>query len=86
MLHIKRKDFIALIQAAQDQLPNDQYHYLMRVADNKQGKDLTARVYEIVCVNGLLILGESPLKHDGKSIECSLPISDGHGPLFGDIL
>jgi len=43
-------------------------------------------VYEIVCVNGLLILGESPLKHDGKSIECSLPISDGHGPLFGDIL
>jgi len=44
------------------------------------------RVYEIVCVNGLLILGESPLKHDGKSIECSLPISDGHGPLFGDIL
>lgn len=47
---------------------------------------LQERVYEIVCVNGLLILGESPLKHDGKSIECSLPISDGHGPLFGDIL
>jgi hypothetical protein len=49
-------------------------------------QEASARVYEIVCVNGLLILGESPLKHDGKSIECSLPISDGHGPLFGDIL
>jgi len=49
MLHIKRKDFIALIQAAQDQLPNDQYHYLMRVADNKHGKDLTAMELSEIC-------------------------------------
>ena len=44
------------------------------------------RVYEILCVNGLLSLGESPLKQDGKSIERRLPLADRHGPLFGDIL
>ena len=43
-------------------------------------------VYEILCVNDLLSLGESPLKHNGKSIERRLPIPDGHGPLLGDIL
>ena len=50
-------------------------------------RDVTiSRVYEILCVNGLLCLGESPLKQNGKSIERCLPIADGHGPLLSDIL
>ena len=43
-------------------------------------------VYEILCVNGFLSLGESPLKHNGKSIERRLPITDRHSPLLSDIL
>jgi hypothetical protein len=58
------------------------------VANNGVGDriDAIAGVYEILCVNDLLILGESPLKHNGKSIERRLPITDRHSPLLSDIL
>ena len=48
--------------------------------------ELICWVYEILCVNGLWCLGESPLKQNGKSIQRRLPISDWHGPLLGNIL
>ena len=49
MLHIKRGELTTLIESARDRLPNDQYLYLMRVAEKKREGDLTAMELSEIC-------------------------------------